>query len=40
MLSVGRYQGRLLGIFNVRFHLGSGGLADRATPLAGLEYGF
>lgn len=31
---------RLLGIFNVRFHLGSGGLADRATPLVGLEYGF
>jgi hypothetical protein len=32
--------GRLLGIFNVRFHLGSNGLADRATPLVGLEYGF
>lgn len=31
---------RLLGIFNVRFHLGSGGLADRATPLVGVEYGF
>lgn len=31
---------RLLGTFNVRFHLGSGGLADRATPMVGLEYGF
>jgi hypothetical protein len=30
----------LLGIFNVRFHLGSAGLADRATPLVGVEYGF
>lgn len=31
---------RLLGTFNVRFHLGSSGLADRATPLVGVEYGF
>jgi hypothetical protein len=31
---------RLLGTFNVRFHLGSGGLADRASPLVGIEYGF
>jgi hypothetical protein len=31
---------RLLATFNVRFHLGSNGLADRAAPLIGVEYGF
>lgn len=31
---------RLLATFNVRFHIGSGGLADRASPLLGIEYGF
>ncbi len=31
---------RLLATFNVRFNLGSAGLAYRAAPLVGVEYGF
>src|SRR5262245_20255609 len=30
----------LLANFNVRFHIGGQGLADRATPLVGIEYTF
>ncbi len=31
---------RILANFNLRFELGSAGLADRASPLLGIEYGF
>jgi hypothetical protein len=31
---------RLLVNFNLRFHLGGGGLSDRITPLIGMEWGF